>query len=63
MLAGAVPRSSRRALIVILTVAAGLRTVWVLYAARWPTGDHDPAIYLHSAEELARGHGYRFLDG
>ena len=54
------PRA-RRALGLILVVALVLRTAWVLYAAREPTGFSagDPLAYLYYGRELAAGHGYR----
>ena len=38
-----------------------MRVVWVLYAAREPTGFSagDPLAYLYYGRELAAGHGYR----
>src|SRR5438552_6567742 len=63
MLARLFPLRRRGALIVLLAVTATLQVAWVIYAARPPLSDHDPAFYLHAATELASGHGYRFFDG
>src|SRR5436309_1810349 len=63
MLARLFPPRWRGALIVLLAVTAALQLAWVVYAARPPLSDHDPAFYLHAATELASGHGYRFFDG
>lgn len=47
----------------ILAIAAALRIVWVLYAARSPQGFHDPTFYFLYAGQIANGHGYGPPDG
>lgn len=48
----------------IVVVAAGVRVVWCLYAARPPSDElHDPNFYRFFGEQLAHGNGYRLLDG
>lgn len=47
----------------ILLVAAVLRIVWVIYAARTPRELHDPLFYMVSAGQISTGNGYRLPDG
>jgi 4-amino-4-deoxy-L-arabinose transferase-like glycosyltransferase len=54
-------RRQRLWLLVLLAVALVVRLVWALYAAREPTGLHDPFTYLASAHTIADGGGYRFI--
>jgi 4-amino-4-deoxy-L-arabinose transferase-like glycosyltransferase len=50
-------------LIGILALAAVLRIVWVIYAARLPQQFHDPLFYMFYANQMADGNGYRLIDG
>jgi 4-amino-4-deoxy-L-arabinose transferase-like glycosyltransferase len=50
-------------LLLAVVLAAALRTVWVLYAARPPEGLQDPAQYLFFAHRIAVGKGYTDLEG
>jgi hypothetical protein len=56
-------RPELRWLLAILVLAAVLRIVWVLYAAREPMGVRDPAFYVGYADSIAEGRGYRLPDG
>ncbi|MCH7697366.1 MAG: glycosyltransferase family 39 protein [Chloroflexi bacterium] len=47
-----------RLLVVILAIAAILRLLWVLYAAREPQGVHDPTFYFGYGQAIAEGIGY-----
>ena len=47
----------------ILLLAAVLRTIWVLYAAREPQGVHDPIFLFDYGAAIAEGRGYRLPDG
>jgi hypothetical protein len=48
----------------ILAAALVVRVAWALYAARLPAGGlHDPNFYYLYGQQLARGNGYRLLDG
>jgi len=42
----------------ILLLAAALRILWVLYAAREPQALNDPFFYLIYGERIANGYGY-----
>jgi 4-amino-4-deoxy-L-arabinose transferase-like glycosyltransferase len=55
-------RPELRWLAAILILAAVLRIVWVLYAAREPQGLHDQLLYILSAGQIADGNGYQFPD-
>lgn len=52
-----------RWLAAIMVLAAALRIVWVLYAARLPLGLNDPVFYLGYGNEISNGGGYQTLDG
>ena len=52
-------RPELRWLTAILILAAVLRIVWVLYAAREPQELHDPTLYLFYGAQIAEGRGYR----
>ena len=52
-----------RWLAAILVLAAALRIVWVLYAAREPQEFHDPLFYFFYGGQIAEGNGYRLPDG
>ena len=56
-------RRTRRRLLVIVAVGAGLRLAWVLFASRDPQGLVDPAFYRRYAEQLAAGDGYVLVNG
>jgi hypothetical protein len=59
-----VTRRERLVLGSIHAVALVLRLAWVLAAARPPGGGlHDPNFYYLYGEQMARGLGYRLLDG
>ncbi|MCH8994161.1 MAG: glycosyltransferase family 39 protein [Chloroflexi bacterium] len=47
----------------ILVLAAVLRIVWVVYAAREPQGIHDPIFYFAYGRSIADGFGYALPDG
>lgn len=47
----------------IMLVAAVLRIVWVVYAARPPQEFHDPLFYVFFGGQIANGDGYRLTDG
>lgn len=46
----------------ILVLAAVLRIVWVVYAAREPQGLHDPWLYFLYGQQIAAGNGYTLPD-
>lgn len=52
-----------RAMLAVAGLAAGLRLVWVLWAARVPTGLSDPVLYLDAGASIAEGRGYTSLLG
>jgi len=52
-----------RDVVVVGGVAAVVRLVWVLWAARAPTGLSDPIIYLEAGASIAEGRGYTSLLG
>lgn len=49
--------------LVVGGAAAVVRLVWVLWAARSPTGLSDPIIYLDAGASIAEGRGYTSLLG
>jgi hypothetical protein len=49
--------------LVVGSVAAGVRTLWVLIASRPPKGLADPHIYLVAGASIASGDGYTSLLG
>ncbi len=51
-----------RWLAAILALAAVLRIVWVVYAAREPQGLHDPWLYFLYGQQIAGGNGYTLPD-
>jgi len=51
-------RKARRALLVLMVLAFGLRVAWVAYAGVQPRFASDPSAYLLHGETLARGDGY-----
>jgi 4-amino-4-deoxy-L-arabinose transferase-like glycosyltransferase len=53
----------RRIVLLAVVVGLALRVAWIFYAARQPAGLHDPVLYLHLAQSLARGDGYRYPSG
>lgn len=57
------PAWELRWLFLILVLAAALRIVWVLYAAREPQGIHDPIFYHGYGRSIAAGIGYQLPDG
>ena len=52
-------RPELRWLTAILILAAVLRIVWVVYAAREPQELHDPTFYFFYGAQIAEGRGYR----
>ena len=55
--------SESRAAVAVGLIAAGLRAIWVLLAARAPVGLSDPFVYLSAAASLSEGNGYTSLLG